>query len=143
MNEAAVTIVVDPEDLAAFQRDWTVVDAGPVPRDEWAVYTATRSERRGPVTMCLKLRRTGTRPAPQGLSRLGQLHWLADEFIARGGWYGWQLPAGCRAWSASAWPPEAPVEVHFTATWDEGTLTCVRQIPEGGLNGNVTARVGS
>lgn len=77
-------------------------------------------------------------------SRQEALERFADDFMNSGGRMSWALPFGCLGITATASGPldERPV-INFEAAWYGGTaLSCTREIPEGGLIGNIAARLG-
>jgi hypothetical protein len=54
---------------------------------------------------------------------------LADDFMENGGsWQDpvWMLRNGMLSITASAYPPEDPREVHFSAAWTDVTIVCKR-----------------
>ena len=52
---------------------------------------------------------------------------LADQCMETGR-LPYPMPAGCVALSATAWPPEAPREIRFSAAWPGITLVCSRSL---------------
>jgi hypothetical protein len=54
---------------------------------------------------------------------------MADAFMETG-CLPWKMPAGCTGFSAAVWPqyPLEPREVHFSASWPDITLVCLRSL---------------